>query len=142
MKPVMIVPPGVLSDADVQLLRENDLCVVVADDPSKVRFVDPIPAMSSRTEIENAAIQLSRKLLNGNGFDQNGVIGQRGVASLYVNLLVKGTPLQHGQTQAEKDAEEREFARVQELRRLGREDAKAEHEAKKAAKAASKGTNP
>ena len=38
MKPIIIVPPKQLSKADIEMLRKNDLCVVEAKDPSKVKF--------------------------------------------------------------------------------------------------------
>jgi hypothetical protein len=56
MKPMIILPPGVMDDENIKLLRENDICVVVAEDPAKVRFVDPIPAASNRAQMEQAAI--------------------------------------------------------------------------------------
>lgn len=56
MKPIIILPPGSLSDSNIQLLRDNELCVVVAKDPAAVKFVDPIPAISSRTRIKGTAL--------------------------------------------------------------------------------------
>ena len=49
MKPMIILPPDVMDKENIDLLRENGICVVVAKDPAKVRFVDPIPAVASRT---------------------------------------------------------------------------------------------
>jgi hypothetical protein len=43
MKPIMILPPEVMSPEDIKLLNENGLCVVIVKEPAKVRFVDPIP---------------------------------------------------------------------------------------------------
>lgn len=40
----MIIPPELMSADDVKLLNENGICVVIATDPSKVKFVDPLPA--------------------------------------------------------------------------------------------------
>jgi len=131
MKPIMIVPPDVLSDESLAQLRENDLCVVVASDPAKVRFVDPIPAQSSRTQIEDAAIQLSRRILRGDGSFVN---YRAEAARLYVEMLIKGTPLQPGPTKEEERKEIYDYAYAEEVRRLARADAKAERDAKKAAK--------
>lgn len=94
MKPIIILPPNVMSDDNIKLLRDNDLCVVVAENPDKVRFLDPIPVSSSRTQIEHAAIQLSRRLLNGQA-DNATINANRGYfAAMYFDLLQKGSPLQ------------------------------------------------
>lgn len=128
MKPIMILPPGAMDDENVKLLRENDLCVVIAKEPAAVKFLDPIPAASSRTDIEEAAIQLSRRLLRGE------LVGDQyrsNIARLYVDLLVKGTPLDPGRTKAEIEKEIFDDAKCTELRRLAREEAKAERAAAK-----------
>jgi hypothetical protein len=52
MKPIVILPPGAMSKEDIDRLRNNNLCVVEAQEPGLVKFLDPIPAISSRTEIE------------------------------------------------------------------------------------------
>lgn len=123
MKPIIILPPNTVSADDIKLLRENELCVVVAENPSLVKFVDPIPAQSSRTEVEKAAIQLSRKLLNGQT-DMSTLTNYRGsIAALFVDILMNGTRL---------DARF-EMMKDQELRELAREEARAERKAAKAA---------
>lgn len=132
MKPMMILPPDVMDDANIQLLRDNDICVVVSSDPSKVRFVDPIPAVSNRTEMENAAIQLSRKIL---AKDINYQGDKQKFAAMYVDLLVKRTPLDPNVDVKKKHKEEIfEYEKADEIRRLAREEAKAERDAAKAAK--------
>lgn len=45
MKPIIILPPNTMTDENIQLLRDNDLCVVVAEDPAAVKFIDPLPTM-------------------------------------------------------------------------------------------------
>jgi hypothetical protein len=135
VKPIIVIPPDLMSAADIDVLRQNDLCVVVASDPSKVRFIDPIPSQSSRTEIENAAIGLSRKLLNrqwGNYTAEN-VVGQATIARMFVDVLTAGTPLDRNGTREEQEQSFIDDARVDELRRIGREEARAERAAKKAA---------
>jgi len=128
MKPIIILPPDTVSDPDIQLLRDNDLCVVVAKEPGAVKFLDPLPVASSRDQIENAAIQLSRRLLRGDI-----LANYRGeLCSLFARILVEGTPLQPGPTQAENEKDNYDVARIDEVRRLAREDAKAERAAKKA----------
>lgn len=137
MKPIIILPPNVMSEENIKLLRDNDLCVVVAEDPAKVKFIDPIPAITSRTQMENAAIQLSRLLLNG-GWSGASLLGKSDFASLYVELLVKGSPLCKGPTKEEMEREIFDDTKADELRRLAREEAKAERAAAKQAKAAKK----
>lgn len=62
MKPMIILPPDTMSEDNIKLLRENDICVVTATNPGQVKFVDPIPAASSQTQMERSAIRLSRIL--------------------------------------------------------------------------------
>ena len=135
MKPMIILAPGLMSEGNIKLLRENDICVVVAKDPAKVRFVDPIPAVSSRTKIEHAAIQLSRKLLQGihPQYGQSWTSDTKAaIAQLYVNLLIEGTPLDPNPTQEEREKREYDREKIAEMGRLAREDAKAERAAAKA----------
>lgn len=137
MRPIIILPPNTMSAEDIATLRENDLCVVVSEDPSKVKFVDPIPAISSRTEIESAAIKLSRCLLNGT-WQGKTYLEKQDMANLYVQFLIQGTPLdKNGST---NEQEERHFNREKqdELSRLAREEARAERSAAKAAKQSQK----
>lgn len=89
MKPIIILPPHAMSKQDIKALNDNGICVVVAKEPEKVKFVDPIPAASSRNQIENAAIALSKRLLNGQLLEY-----QRGsITAAFVELLTIGTPL-------------------------------------------------
>lgn len=133
MKPIIVLPEGTMKAEDIAKLTDNGLCVVEAKNPALVKFVDPIPSAAQRTKVEDAAIQLSRKLLNGFGYN-NGYISPAGVASLYVHLLVNGTPLDSKKTQSEIDQEVFDDEKHRELRRLAREDAKSERAAIKAAK--------
>lgn len=126
---MIIVPPKTMSDNNIKMLRDNGICVVVSKDPNALKFVDPIPAISNRTEIENAAIQLTRRLFAGDLFADN----RRDFAKLYMDCLIKGTPLDPA-IQMQKVEEKRIYdsAYYDEVRRLAREDAKKEREAKKA----------
>lgn len=138
MKPMIILPVGLIDAQGIKILRENGICVVVAKDPAKVRFVDPIPAASQRTTIENAAIHLSRLLLNGQWGDYTNTnyVDRSTITRIYCDLLMQGTPLDRNGTQEEQDRRRYDQAHADELCRLARADAKAAHEAKKAAKAA------
>lgn len=123
MKPIIIIPPDVISPDGIEALRANDLCVVVATDPSKVHFLDPIPAMGQRTQMENAAIQLSRKLLNGQG---SGAIWKKeDFANLYCSLLIQGTSLSSEGTDEERRARIFAMEKDEETRRLARVEANA-----------------
>lgn len=139
MKPIIILQPGSMSKEGMDSLRANELCVVEAKDPSLVKFVDPIPSISSRTEIENAAIQLSRKVMHPN-FWAGGVDASARMACVraFVDILVKGSPLDFGKTQQEVEREIFTVAKQDEIRRLAREEAKAERAALKADKKADK----
>lgn len=131
MKPMIILPPELMDAANIKQLQDNDICVVVASDPARVRFVDPIPSMSSRTQMEDAAIQLSRRLLNGE-FDGS-TVRKSDFARLYVEILIKGSPLDIRGSTEEQRKRAFDQEKEAELYRLAREEAKAEREAKKKA---------
>lgn len=131
---MIIVPPDVLDAADRKALEENGVCVVVAKDPAKVRFMDPLPAASSRTQIEQAAIKFSRILLHRQWgkYNTNGLIGTDTFARIYVDCLVEGTALDQSGTVEEQEQRHYDSHRRDELARIAREDARAERAAKKA----------
>lgn len=134
MKPMMILPVGAMDDENIRLLRENHICVVVAENPAALKFVDPLPTASSRTEIENAAIKFSRRVLRKNEFNDNDVF--RGtLTKMFVDMLVSGTPLDPNGTTEEQERRIIDAARRDELERIGREEVREERAAKKAAKA-------
>ena len=137
MKPMIILPPDLMSEQDIKVLRENGICVVVATDPAKVRFVDPLPAVSSRTDIENAAIKFSRVLLNRQWGDvsSSGCIGISEFARIYLDCLLEGTPLSKAGTKEEQTQRYLDQVKLDELDRLAREEAKEERAAMKASKA-------
>lgn len=136
MKPMMIIPPEMMSQEDMQELRKNGICVVVAKEPALVKFVDPIPAAGSRTKIETAALSLSKKVLN-KGFWTNETTRDN-MCAWFVDLLVAGTALDPEPASEEKEKAIFNMAKADELRRLAREEAKAERAAAKAAKVAPK----
>lgn len=140
MKPMLILPPDNMSDADIAELRKNDICVVVAKDPAKVKFVDPIPAASSRTQIEQAAIKFSRKILHRQWghLTAEGSIGVNVISRLYLECLIAGTPLDTDGSREEQEQRYFDQRKLDELDRLAREEAKAERAKAKAAKAAEK----
>ena len=134
MKPMIIIPAKAMSDANIKLLRDNGICVVVANKPEAVRFLDPIPASSSRTQIENAAIKLSRILLNRQWGHVNNstLIGHTEFTRLYVDALLEGTSLDPKPTIAEQTAKIFTTEKQDEIRRMAREEARAERAAEKA----------
>lgn len=140
MKPIMIIPEGSMKPEDIQRLNDNDLCVVEAKEPGAVKFVDPIPAISSRTEIEQAAISLSRKVLNRGAWNDGSAGGDTHayIVKTFVSLLVKGSPLDPHPSKQEREQEIFDVARADELRTIAREEARAERQAAKAAKDKSK----
>lgn len=135
MKPMIVLPPETMSKDDIQMLRDNGLCVVEAADPAKVRFLDPIASAADRPKVEQAAIELSRILLNGNwsNYFTGDHLTKREFASIFVDCLVKGTPLARNYR---SDANIKEEKRLNELHRLACEEARAERAAAKAEKAA------
>ena len=136
MKPIIIIPPDTISADDIQQLRDNELCVVVSKEPAAVKFLDPIPAMTGRTQVEEAAIRLSRVLLDREKWisDTNTWISRdrRDVAVLYVELLCKGTPLDPAVSEREHYFDN---VKRDETAKIAREEARAERAAKIAEKA-------
>jgi hypothetical protein len=135
MRPMMILPPHALSQADIKKLNDNGICTVVAKNPGALKFVDPIPSVLQRSKMEDAAIKLSRKILNrGHGpFDNYGNASRKDLIQTYVELLVDGTSLDPAGTIEERQQAIFEEEKEDELRRLAREEAKAVREAKKKA---------
>jgi len=136
MKPIIILTPDSMSAEDIKMLRDNELCVVVSKNPAAVKFVDPIPAMSSRTQIEQAAINLSRKVLHGRWghITADTTIGINTFSRLFVECLIEGTPLDERGTRQEQEEQYFDQFKLDELRKLAREEAKAERAAAKAKK--------
>lgn len=134
MKPLIIMPKGAMSSKDKEKLTKNNICVVEAETPSLIKFVDSIPEIASRTQIEQAAIQLSRKILDKNTWGYNNNDTSKEMAKMYVDLLIKGTPLDPRPNQEEQEKNIFDEAKRDELRRLAREEAKAERAAAKTLK--------
>ena len=131
MKPMMIVPPKTFSEGDLQLLRDNGICIVETADPAAVRFVDPLPVVSSRSEMERAAIALSRKLLTKGHCPWNDTtLGD--IARMFADLLLEGTSLDADRVQLEESTYNE--AHHEEIRKIAREDARAARAAKKTEK--------
>lgn len=124
---MIVLPPDEVSPEDVKKLEENGICVVVAKNPAQLKFVDPLPAVSSRNQMEMAAIRLSRRLLRGDLFRDN----RKDFANLYVDCLVKGTSLDPDQTPEEKEKLIFDLAKAEEIRKLAREEARVERATKK-----------
>ena len=137
MQPMIILPPEMMSEQNILALRDNGICVVEAKDPSKIKFLDPIPAVSSRTGIENAAIQLSRCVLNGIGrcTIENGKMDRVSIMRQYIDLLVIGTPLDPKPPREETERTTFDEERENEIRKIAREEARAERKEKKEAEA-------
>ena len=130
MKPIIIIPPDTMSEADIKELRDNGLCVVTAKDPATVKFLDPIPSAAERTKVEDAAIQLSRRILNRDFWANNDT--RKTMAENYVDILIRGTALDPKPSQAEVERQTFDSTKLDELRKLAREEAKAERLAAKA----------
>lgn len=127
MKPLMIVPRGSMSQEDIKVMRENHLCVVEAENPSAVKFIDSLPAVSSRTDIESAAIRLSRKIINPGFWSSEDT--RREMAAKFIDLLVSGTALDPAPTKAEASQQFFDAEKRAELSRLARLEAKEERDA-------------
>ena len=133
IRPMIILPPNNMHSDAIKALRDNGICVVVSKNPAAVKFVDPIPSAVGRTKIEQAAISLSRKILQRGALcDNYGNVSRKDVLDFYVRCLVEGTPLDPNGTMEEQLESIYNSAKADEMRRLAREEAKAERAAKAA----------
>lgn len=136
MQPVIILPPWQMSPEDLQRLRDNCLCVVESQNPERVKFLDPIPAAAERGKIETAAIELSRKIMKSGFWESNHTLQL--VIEHFFDILVKGSKLDPKPSQQEREQQIFDEEKQMEIRRLAREEAKAERLAQKEAAKASK----
>lgn len=85
IKPTMILPKGQVSREDIDKLNENGLCVVEAEDPSLVRFMEPPPEGYSLREL--SAIQLFRVVMASRG---NTNWSRMELATKFAEILIEG----------------------------------------------------
>ncbi len=93
MKPMMILPPDAVSRDNIKQLRDNGICVVIAKDPTVIKFIEPPPFnyTSDYSQQEMAAIELSRRLLTSGGADD--YWQKKNFTDLFVKILIEGSPL-------------------------------------------------
>lgn len=89
MKPILILPPGEMSPEDMDRLRENDICVVEAKDPSAIRFCDPPPS-GNYDQVTEASLTLSRYVVNNT---TQGSHDARSLAAYWAKLLMDAHPI-------------------------------------------------
>jgi hypothetical protein len=141
MRPIIIVGEGVMDEKNMQMLRDNGLCVVMVSSPEAVKFLDTIPAMMGRSLPEQAAIKLSRKLFDERTYREsdyetsNGGLLREDVARMYADILIKGTELDPEPTKAERERKIYDDSRDEEIRKIAREEAREEAARRKAEKA-------
>lgn len=146
MKPIIILPPNLMSADDIQRLRDNDLCVVEASDPSAIRFLDPAPCDVTRDALDNAAIKLTRDVLNPDVTGNSILLNRDEIRARLCRIILAGS--QFDPNVEKRIARERlisQEAKEEELRHIAREEARAEAAEKKAereAKKAAKKSNP
>lgn len=131
MKPILVILKGDMSAEDIKRLNENGICTVEAENPALVRFLDPIPSAAERTQVEDAAIRLSKKVLAPGTWQSETT--RDNVCRMYVDLLIRGTRLDPNPSEAEIEQKIFDEAKRAELQRLAREEAKAERLAAKQA---------
>lgn len=129
MQPMIILPPGEMNSTNMALLRKNGICVVTSKNPERVKFVDPIPCAGDRSKIETAAIKFSRRILK-QGCWTNPEL-RKTLTEMFVDVLIKGTSLDPEPQKEEMERQIYNSEREQEIRKMAREDARAEREAKK-----------
>ena len=88
MKPILVLPPDNMSAEDIALLREIDICVVVAKNPADLRFIDP-PPTGNYDQVTEASLNLSRLIINNT--DKN--YSTRELASFWAQALINAHPV-------------------------------------------------
>jgi len=88
MKPVIILPIGKVTRKDIRELRKNNFCVIEAEDPGAVRFLEPPLHGYSANEV--AAMKLCRYLLSKNNQYS---LDRYAIASKLAFIMTEGTPL-------------------------------------------------
>jgi hypothetical protein len=91
MKPVIVIPQKCMSKADIAELRKAGFCVVEAQDPSLVRFIEP-PPMGYSVQ-EQAAVKLCRCIAKNNVNSQATPWSYSVLMSKLAELMIEGTPL-------------------------------------------------
>lgn len=119
---------------DIKEMRDNGLCVVVAEDPAAIKFLDPIPSAMDRTKQEAAAIALSRKIMSPGFWDNSDT--RKSMTAHFVDLLVAGTSLDPKPTKEEAEKKIFSDEKAEEIRKIAREEARSERSAAKAQAAA------
>lgn len=130
MQPILIVKLGTMSNDDIALLNANGICTVISEDPTQVKFLDPIPSISSRSEIEESAIALARKVMSPGTWNSDDT--RKYICSVYMDILVKGTRLDPAPTEKEVYKKNFDEAKADEVRKIAREEAREERAAAKA----------
>lgn len=125
MKPILVIPTNAMTPDSVMALRSNGICVVETEDPSKVKFLDPIPSAAERTRVEDAALSLSRKVLSTSFWTNGRESGAwQAVAATYLDALVNGTPLDSKPSPVEEERRIYQEAKNDELRKIAKEEAR------------------
>jgi hypothetical protein len=88
MKPILIIPPDQMSKEDIDRLRENDICVVEAKEPSEIRFVDPPPS-GNYDQVVEASLALSRWVIN----NPTGTFEAKTLSAYWAQMLMGAHPI-------------------------------------------------
>lgn len=99
--PILIVPKRSMTKADIRLLRLNGICVVEAQEPSAVRFIEP-PMMGYSHE-ERAAIKLSRFLMSMD--NTSNCRDRHDIRSAFAHYVIQGTSLDSFRAEEPKRAQ-------------------------------------
>lgn len=97
MKPILILPPEQMSPEDMERLRENDICVVEAKDPSLIRFCDPPPS-GNYDQVVEASLNLSRYVINSDS-GPNCTFTMRQLSTYWAQLLLNAHPIRKAQVE-------------------------------------------
>lgn len=92
MKPILILPPEQMTPEDIERLRENQICVVEAKDPSLIRFCETPPAANYDRVIE-ASVNLTRYVSKNQAFNFTG----RELMSWWAVQLMAAHPIREAQ---------------------------------------------
>lgn len=84
VKPIIVLETGMMSEDDMNRLRDNGICVVESESPDMVRFVDP--PITGYDKMELAAIELFRRCISQDGWQ----LHRKTLAEQWALILMDG----------------------------------------------------
>ena len=84
VKPIIVLETGMMSEDDMNRLRDNGICVVESETPDMVRFIDP--PVTGYDKMELAAIELFRRCMSQSGWQ----LQRKSMSEQWATILMDG----------------------------------------------------